>query len=49
MREFEVFKISLLKQPIDIFLTHDWPNDITQYGDVNELLRYKPFFRDEVN
>jgi lariat debranching enzyme len=48
MREFDVFKIRLLKQPIDIFLTHDWPRGITQYGDVNELLRQKPFFQNEI-
>jgi lariat debranching enzyme len=48
LREFEVFKLRLIKQPIDIFMTHDWPRGITEYGDLNELLRRKPFFRNEV-
>jgi lariat debranching enzyme len=41
-----VFKI---KQPIDIFLSHDWPADITRFGDENQLLRSKPYFYEEVS
>lgn len=32
----------------DIFLSHDWPLSIEQHGDLNSLLRFKPFFRQEV-
>jgi len=35
-------------QPIEIMLSHDWPQGIEQHGDTNALLRMKPFFRDEV-
>ena len=39
------FKLSSL----DIFLSHDWPNTIEQFGDTEGLLRRKKFFREEVN
>ena len=29
----------------DIFLSHDWPQDIALYGDTEDLLRKKPFFK----
>ncbi|KLO19596.1 DBR1-domain-containing protein [Schizopora paradoxa] len=47
IREFDVLRLSHLSKP-DIFLSHDWPQGIEQYGDVNGLLRYKPFFRNEI-
>ncbi|GAA6042229.1 hypothetical protein JCM8097_005106 [Rhodosporidiobolus ruineniae] len=37
------------KQPVDVFLSHDWPQGIEQHGDVGALIREKPFFRDEIN
>jgi lariat debranching enzyme len=30
-------------------MSHDWPNTIEQYGDVNWLKKRKPFFVDEIN
>ncbi|KAJ8878091.1 hypothetical protein PR048_022558 [Dryococelus australis] len=33
---------------VDIFLSHDWPRGVYQHGDTNQLLRHKPFFREEV-
>ena len=32
----------------DIFLSHDWPLSIERYGDTNDLIRRKPFFKNEV-
>ncbi|QRW17124.1 RNA lariat debranching enzyme [Rhizoctonia solani] len=29
-------------------MSHDWPVDITQYGDVAGLLKHKPFFRSDI-
>ncbi|KAF9004605.1 lariat debranching enzyme, C-terminal domain-containing protein [Cyathus striatus] len=46
-REFCVRKLSLLTSP-DVFLSHDWPAQIEQYGDTRSLLRRKPHFREEV-
>ncbi|KAJ9101352.1 hypothetical protein QFC19_005323 [Naganishia cerealis] len=37
-------KASFLED-IDVFISHDWPLEITKWGDVNSLLRSKPFFR----
>lgn len=33
---------------MDIFLTHDWPAGIWEYGDVDTLLRIKPHFRQDI-
>ena len=47
---FWVFFLFLLKlkQPMDIFLSHDWPRSIYHYGDKKQLLKTKSFFRQEV-
>lgn len=37
-----------IREPVDIFLSHDWPRGIEQYGNVAELVRLKPFFQKEV-
>lgn len=37
-----------LKQPIDIFMSHDWPRSIYHYGNKKQLLKMKSFFRQEV-
>ena len=37
-----------IQQPIDIFLTHDWPRNIANYGNKAALLSKKQFLRDEV-
>ncbi|OAV96916.1 hypothetical protein PTTG_26186 [Puccinia triticina 1-1 BBBD Race 1] len=50
VREYDIFRLSQL--PIatssDIFVSHDWPVGIEQYGNTAQLLRAKPFFKDEV-
>ena len=33
------------KAPIDIFLSHDWPAKVWEFGNKNMLLRKKPYFR----
>ena len=37
-----------LSQPT-IFLSHDWPQGIEHHGDLRDLLRRKPYFRDDIN
>ena len=51
IRKAEVFKLLQLQQPLDIFLSHDWPRGVANCGfcDRNSLLRKKPFFKKEVN
>jgi lariat debranching enzyme len=29
-------------------MSHDWPNEITSYGDVESLLKIKPFFQSQI-
>ncbi|KAL0956930.1 hypothetical protein HGRIS_003034 [Hohenbuehelia grisea] len=47
IREFSVRRLSLLSPP-QIFLSHDWPQSITQYGDERGLLRRKKFLAPDV-
>ena len=32
---------------IDIFMSHDWPTEIYHHGNLEQLLRFKPYFRKE--
>lgn len=47
IREYCVRKLSLLSSN-RIFLSHDWPQQIEQYGDLQDLLRRKSFFREDI-
>ncbi|XP_010250324.1 PREDICTED: lariat debranching enzyme isoform X2 [Nelumbo nucifera] len=48
VREYDVYKLMQVEEPIDIFLSHDWPVGITDYGNWKELVRFKPFFEKEI-
>ncbi len=47
-RELETLKFALLEHPVDVLMSHDWPNIATDHGDLATLLRYKPFFEEDV-
>lgn len=49
VREFDVQKLLLLGggRP-DVFLSHDWPANVTRFGNEAGLIARKPFFRDEI-
>jgi lariat debranching enzyme len=49
MREYDVKKLLQLEGEIDVFVSHDWPEGVTQYGDVQQLLRHKRYFEQEVS
>lgn len=49
VREYDVQKLMQIEEPLDIFLSHDWPVGITDYGDSKALMQQKPYFRQEVN
>ncbi|CAG8499496.1 7428_t:CDS:10 [Scutellospora calospora] len=41
VRRYEMFKLNMIRQPIDIFLSHDWPENITRFGNENRLKQIK--------
>lgn len=47
IRELDVYRLAQLQQPLDVFLSHDWPRGISRHGDQSGLLRVKPFLRKE--
>lgn len=48
IRSSDVFKLKQIQMPIDVFMTHDWPRGIYNYGSTEQLLRKKKFLREEV-
>ncbi|GBM96112.1 Lariat debranching enzyme [Araneus ventricosus] len=48
VRNLDVFRLKQLQLPVDICLSHDWPTGVYHYGNKEELLRWKPFFREEM-
>ncbi|CAK9157920.1 unnamed protein product [Ilex paraguariensis] len=48
VREYDVHKLMQVEEPIDIFLSHDWPCGITEHGNWKDLVRLKPYFEKEV-
>ncbi|CDP20997.1 unnamed protein product [Coffea canephora] len=48
IREYDVHKLMQVEEPIDIFLSHDWPLGITNHGNLKDLLRDKPYFEEEI-
>ncbi|KAB2075882.1 hypothetical protein ES319_A06G000300v1 [Gossypium barbadense] len=48
VREYDVHKLMHLEELMDIFLSHDWPLSITDYGNWLQLVRYKKHFKDEI-
>lgn len=49
VRNLEVYRLGLLKRPLDIMLSHDWPRGIYNHGNSRQLLRKKPFFKEEID
>lgn len=49
VRQFEVFRLKQLSGKIDIFISHDWPKGIYNHGDKDQLARFKPFLREEMD
>ncbi|PSC75631.1 lariat debranching enzyme [Micractinium conductrix] len=48
VRELEVHRLLRLRQPVDVFLSHDWPQGIARHGDTARLLQRKAFLRGEI-
>jgi len=47
IREYNFRRLALLSKP-HIFLSHDWPASIEHHGNLGDLLRRKPFFKDDI-
>ena len=43
-----VHRLFQLSGSVDIFLSHDWPQQICRFGDSEQLFARKAFLRDEV-
>nr|XP_043607175.1 lariat debranching enzyme [Erigeron canadensis]XP_043607176.1 lariat debranching enzyme [Erigeron canadensis]XP_043607177.1 lariat debranching enzyme [Erigeron canadensis] len=48
VREYDVHKLMQVSEPIDIFVSHDWPLGITDHGNWEALVQYKPYFEKEI-
>lgn len=48
VREYDVHKLMQIEEPLDIFISHDWPCGITDFGNSEQLLRHKPYFENEI-
>ena len=49
VRELDVLRLLQLRRPLDIFLSHDWPQHIAHHGDVQTLVRRKSFLKAEID
>ncbi|XP_017780121.1 PREDICTED: lariat debranching enzyme isoform X2 [Nicrophorus vespilloides] len=48
-RNIEVHRFKQLSGLVDVFISHDWPQDVTDHGDVNSLVKIKPWFKDDIS
>ena len=48
VRHYDVLKLMHLEEPLDVFLSHDWPLGITEYGNWQKLISVKKHFEEEV-
>ncbi|KAL4566135.1 hypothetical protein LXL04_030245 [Taraxacum kok-saghyz] len=48
VREYDVHKLMQIEEPVDIFVSHDWPLGITDHGNWKNLVREKPYFEKEI-
>ncbi len=50
-REFDVVRLKAMQggdKAVDMVMSHDWPNTIERWGDTKELIKKKPFFKEEI-
>ena len=48
VRSFDVQRLQSVQGPLDVVMSHDWPKGIEKDGDLQALLRMKPYFREDV-
>lgn len=48
VRNYDVYKMLQVKQPLDFFLSHDWPRGIEKFGNTKALLDLKTHLASDV-
>lgn len=48
VRDNDLIPLAMLSGKLDIVMSHDWPNGIAKYGDMEQLLRRKPYFEKDL-
>ncbi|KAI5719902.1 hypothetical protein M8J76_016486 [Diaphorina citri] len=48
IRNLEVFRLKQLSGKIDIMCSHDWPQGVYHFGNVAQLVKHKPYFKQEI-
>ncbi|KAI3391871.1 hypothetical protein diail_6670 [Diaporthe ilicicola] len=47
VREFDVRRLLQIKEQVDVGLSHDWPRGVEKHGDVQQLYRTRPMWKEE--
>ncbi|KAK3589757.1 hypothetical protein CHS0354_021084 [Potamilus streckersoni] len=48
IRSIDAFRLKQVTRTVNIMMTHDWPRGIYNYGDVQGLLKFKKFLKEEI-
>lgn len=48
VRAYDTFKLHQAREPVDVMVSHDWPSGIEFNGDLDTLLRTKPWFKSDI-
>lgn len=48
-RQQDVTRLKQISEPIDIMMSHDWPNEVANYGNAEDLCQRKPHFRIQID
>ncbi|KAK9248220.1 lariat debranching enzyme, C-terminal domain-containing protein [Lipomyces tetrasporus] len=49
VRQYDVLKLYQVSERVDIMVSHDWPAGVEQYGQLNELLAEKKYFKSDID
>ncbi|PVF95640.1 hypothetical protein CPB86DRAFT_567990 [Serendipita vermifera] len=49
VRAYDVYKLSLLSPGPEVMISHDWPEGIYNHGDMECLLKVKPWFKQGID
>lgn len=49
VRDFQIYQMAQYMSKLDMVMSHDWPRGITNYGDVEKLIRKKEFLKQDID